>query len=620
MATEQSTLMLEELYALYSAKQLFKPSIQRVKRWTHDQSLQFIHFIIDLHNLITPFLLNKTIVDGKELYGVIDGNNRIHAILQFYQAPLPFLDTDLTTRLRAAYPDALYRALSFMTYRQWLSTTSLSEFCRQQSENAAFDAFQWYNDNNDRAGRIEEAYRAVHTSLVRTRFDQIKVPIVVFRGMTDEKIIRIFEAVNTTGVRLTEQEIIKAISSLTLYGPEDNLPHFAEIHNALRDHLELARDQEMLAEFKQSGMMLSTHDVLFGLQCWLQAQYHWVLDSPGNSSGRSGAADLDTVFKFYKLLYNGRFDEKNPARMRDFIERMRLFCQITNKVYDQMYGLKNFSESSVRLSLNRTMVLFAYLYKDYSRRPHQDWVRLLYYNEIVGFLNDFRRKHGLPEEVIVGYSKQNPLHFVTNGRFTDGMVRRILNADVGGAGGDGEDGGEAASWVVFPSLELIREALMLCLRSSVAPTDFATRKRSRPTRFECFVLSSYFYRFLPPCVLCEPLDSDHIFPLATDGWTGPVDIHRVGNKMLINSRINLKKSNHPVTDAFIAEHKLMYFNYPVQDIYAAILSPTHPRLLRHDLYNAWCERRELAYVDGILDLLSQPYDLLSITQYVSNIR
>lgn len=626
MTTEQTTLQLEELFMLYSQRQLWKPSLQRAKRWTDAQSQTFIHFVVDLHNLITPFLLNKAIVDGKELYSVIDGNNRINAILQFYQHPLRFLETSLVEKLKVAYPDALYRVLERMSYRQWLVTTSLSECCRQQveSEQVVFDAFQWYNEHNDRAGQIEHAYRAVHTALVRSRFDQVKAPVVIFRGMTEEKIIQIFAAVNTTGVRLTEQEIVKAISSLTLYTVDDPIPHFAAIHQTQRQFLTAQHDQEMLRELVQpvggGGMALSTHDFLFGLQLWLNEKYPWAISRPGQTD------DLDVLFKFYKLLYEGRFDEKDTVRMRDFVLRTTQYCELIDGIFRQMYGLYPYSESNIRLTQNRTVILFAYLHQDSDRqRPRQDWVRLLFYNETVGFLADLRRKHLLSEEVVVGYSSQNPLS-VGSGH-TEKAFRRILKSRRGGVvddhGGNrmetGEDEEEeenkhvavagataTVATATFPSATLIREALTQCIQSHVSPTEFAGRKRSRPTKFECFVLSSYFYRYLPPHVTALPLESDHVFPFATDGWTGPLDIHRVGNKMLINARVNLKKSNHAVTDTFIAEHKLMYFNYPVQEIYQQILptiTPHVPHLLRHDLYNDWCARREAAYVDGIVEFV-----------------
>ena len=71
--------------------------------------------------------------------------------------------------------------------------------------------------------------------------------------------------------------------------------------------------------------------------------------------------------------------------------------------------------------------------------------------------------------------------------------------------------------------------------------------------------------------------------------------------MLKMPAINKKKGNKQLSDSFIQEHGLGYYNYPTQAEYEAICQKN--KIISNKKYNEMCERREQAFFRVVESLL-----------------
>lgn len=594
---EQRTITLYEFYRFYKNNQLGKPPIQRKKRWSTNKQKEFIQFTIQLQNIIIPLLMDKTIANAIELFSIIDGNNRTNSIVSFFQRPIVFFD-GFEIKLRLEYPEEITNIILNMSYDDILEKTSLNEICSSMEQlPSGFDAFEWYkSDNrNDRQGTIEHLYKQIHKTIRETKFDNIKMLIVIFNNMNEEQIVDIYNKVNTTGVRLTSQEIIKAVASLTIYSSHE-LHYFQVIHRHICDYILECNENEIL-EISMPTDSLSTYNVLFGMQIWLYKQFPSIIElcpsemKEKDDSETSSVVGMDVIFKVYQTLY-GEFKQKRVNDMNKFLKLMYNFIEIISAIDQKMYGLVK-SKFHIKLGLNQLFTLIIQMFSWTQQEKPIDILcleRIIYYNEICTFVSS--KKTGANEQFKTEtkqlkkqFENWNPISYQAGGKYVENMADKILKQN----------------WQLeCPSRSNMKTVLDWLIANHCQENEYQEKRRKQqPTKFETLLLNHYFYKFVPPYIREMPLELDHIIPVSTNGWTGNLDINRIGNKMLINERVNLKKSNKAITEQFLVENELHYYMYPAETTYSEIVVNG---IVQKPKYDQLCTLRETKYVNTILDL------------------
>ncbi len=596
-SVEQRTITMDEFYRFYKNKQLVKPPIQRKKRWSIRKQKEFIHFTIELQNIIIPLLMDKTIMNTNELFSVIDGNNRTNSIVSFYKKPLVFFDEFETELIFDGYPEQIVKFIMNMSYYDILEKTSLNEVCNSIVSDD-FDAFEWYRcePRNDRNQTIEQTYKKIHKRIRDTKFDNIRMLLVVFNSMNEEQIVNIYNKVNTTGVRLSSQEIIKSTASLVLYN-HNELTYYNEIHRRIKKYIIDSNENEIL-DVEIPEDTLSVYNVLFGTQLWLYESFPEInelcpTELKNDSNEGNGSTGMDIIFKVYQLIYED-FKQKMTNEINEFIEKFRRFIGIISTVNKKMYGTV-ITRFNIKLGLNQLFILIILMYswekQGKSVNDNIDIIeKILYYNECITFVSSKKDKNKDNNDIKIikkRFETVSPISFQSGGKFVENLAQKIykdVNTDT----------------IKPPTRENMRELLQWLTQNSIQETEFKEKRRKQSTnKFEMLLLNRYFYKFVPPYVLEKPLVLDHIIPFATNAWSEPIDINRIGNKMLINDKVNLKKSNKPITDKFLDENNHHYYMYPDENKCSQIIIN---KVVQKQEYNDLCSQRENTFIETLLEL------------------
>ncbi len=584
MTIENKQITIEDLSQYYANGQLVKPRLNRDLRWDFNHTKLFLEFTFKIRHILTPFLCTQTIVTNgacsKYIFSVFDGNNRMNAIFAFLAKPLKYM-TSVNNALKHVLRgkpdgDKICQIIENMSYAEIMNTTSFTMLCRKHNKTSNpsqdIDMFEWFKNNEDRDGTIENAYNEIHQSVSDTKFNNVKLTLTVFSDMTDEEIVDIFQNINTSGVELTPQDILKATSSLTKYRA-DEITEFGNIAKYYKEYAEAQEEKEVL----ETGMeytSLSGFEILFGLQLWMHRDYSNVVDVPGK-----GAVKMDLIFKLHKLFCEN-VRVKNKDRMNWLIQIFIDSVKYMHGVYNKMYGLVS-SFDKLGLTLNKQFALHVWFIsrsEASSAKFDGDYLSVLLYDSLCQFIKDKSDKKI--------FDDCNPLAYHTGGEYIIDLTGTIK---------------ETGTVETIPSSSQISRVMKYILNKNIVPCHYADRKRQyKPNKMESLLLNLYYYKHVPPHVREESMDLDHIIPISTNGWSGELDINRIGNKMMINKRVNIRKGCRNLTDAFIKENKLTYYNYPTEAEYAKIVVNG---VVQQEEYNAFCQKREDAFIDYVVSIL-----------------
>lgn len=583
MTIEDKQITIEELISLCKNYQLHKPEFQRDKQWKDCQNFSFLNFTFSMQHILSPFLCTKTLVqnpdtfEAKEVYSVFDGNNRLNALFDFEKNPLKYLPS-ISANAKSFFAlkpggDEVFQLISNLSYSDIYNITSLREICNKDEK-----MFNWYRANDDREGSVETTYHELHTSIVKLKFTQIKLSLKVFSNLGVDKIVEIFTNINTSGVQLSTQDILKATCSLTTFESHE-INEFAKLLQLTRDYIEEQNRKELLSA-PLPERRLSTFQVLFATQLLLHQQFPLVVDAPG-------AADMDIVFKLYQSFYP-MMNVKNAANINIFIENLLNCTKILQKVQHILFGIV-FVERGLPLiprGLNKITVLIFHMMKN-------EWnfkalVKVVLYNRLCSLLS---RNDTEGKEL---FELQNSLRYETGGKTMSNFINMINRSEPIGK---------------IPSRETMKSLFLHLIRLSQKPCEFhQKRTQYNPIVLEVIMNNLYYYSRIPVSFHETPLHLDHIVPSGLNGWSGPLDLNRVGNRMLIPKVANLKKSNRQVTTDFLQKNKISfeYFNYITADEYNQIVQPGD--IVNHEEFEKFCLKREQNYLQGILDYLYLPTD------------
>ena len=575
MSIENKQITIEDLAQYYSNDQLIKPRLNRDLRWSFEHTKLFLEFTFGIRHILTPFLCTKTIVNiNKEVYSVFDGNNRMNAIFSFASNPLKYMEftNDALKRVLCSRPNGnkIHDLIQNMSYAEIMNTTSLSMLCRKHKNAPEINAFDWVKENEDADYTIETAYNTMHKSISDTKFNNVKLTLTVFSGMTDEEIVDIFQNINTSGMELTPQDILKATSSLTTYRA-DEITEFGKIVQHYRKFADDQCDKEVLG-METEYSMLSCFELLFGLQLWMSCEYPQIVDSPGKKGVK-----MDLIFKLHKSSGLG-VREKNAEALNKFVCKFIESVEYLKIAYDKMYGLIA-SVDKLALTLNKQFIMHTWYFTEgnTSIKFGRSYLSVLLYDSLCGFVKDKTHKKMLDEE--------SPLAYHNGGQIVWCQAMTIK---------------ETGTISRIPTGEQISKLIQHLLNQNIAPCAFDLRKRKcKSIKFESLLLNLYFYKHVPPHVREEEMNIDHIIPISTNGWSGDIDINRIGNKMMINSRVNIRKGCRALTNEFMIENKLVYYNYPSEDEYTRIVVDG---IVQQKEFNEFCEKREKAYMDNIVSI------------------
>jgi hypothetical protein len=577
---ETSTVTIKDIYDMYTEGTLIKPRIQRPKRWVDKDteqrgktnSLDFIKFIIKTGNIVNPLLLVEKIVNGTKSLLVIDGNNRLNAILLFINKPLYFFSDYIPESFPAVFKEHfIQQSLSeILKYRNFKS------YCKNNN------MIEEYNHTVSPDKDLDADFDDMCDKLHAIRFFDIKVPITRFENITSDGIKEIYEGVNKGGIKLTKQEILASTTSVFKYYPHQ-LSRYRDLATKVQQYYDDMNNNEVLKVQAHEGESLNMFEVLLGFQMILSEQYKFMQ--------QPGLKELDVVFKCYEIIYDTFEDYNND--IDKFLQEFQSFTDclhnIQNNFYNKHIRYSSIEKSCLRLIGNVTFILMIILHKNRDVMNDKDFVshlrKILLYNELCSMVDDTKTKRKYNS------SEKNILQYHAGGGRITRVCKNIIKNNI--------------NFEAIPSKEDILELMDIVNNENIKAFQSQNKnpRRLKVSKFKLLILSMYFNQKVPFEMLSAPKDIDHIIPFSIEKYSGELDIERLGNLILIDSEVNKKKGNKHITDDFIMDNHLQYMNYPTNQEVISILSHDRKEIIDTYKYNIMCERRERQYFKIIVDKL-----------------
>lgn len=573
------TMPVSDLYGMYKEGRLVKARIQRKKRWVDKRpkdkhktnNEDFIRFIIKTGNTVNPLLLVERIDDNKKKNIIIDGNNRLNAIIDFIERPLKYVGEIMPN----IYTEDVQKELANKTLPQLVDCRSFKVFCKNSN------LMKYYVDNAN--NEVMDTEFDTMTDLLHSfKFMDIKVLIIRFENISEIKIKEIYEGVNCGGVKLTRQEILASTTSLIKY-TRDEIELYPQLYKAVSEYYDEIDDNEIVRIERQNGH-LTLFELLIGFQRYCSQRFSFISDV--------GEGDIDVIFKCYEIVFKN-FDDKIDC-MSMFFQKFLDASEIIKTIQDSFYN-SNISHSctdkyKLHLKKNAFTVIFTYIYKNLGildkNELYNSSKKILFYNELCNMIRckDTKTK----------FDGKNELGFVAcsaSGNLYYTVGTNIMNDK---------------KTLKIPTDDMLRKILLLVNSEDVTNAecmpDQKPKKRGKLSKYKVLMLCVYFNRYVPVDVIHITKNIEHIVPWSVQEWSKPVNLDRLGNIVLIDENTNKLRSNKALTDRFIKEHKLYYYNYPCEMDYMS-MKIENKKLGEVSAYTKICQEREQKYINCVLDSL-----------------
>lgn len=573
---------VEQIYRYYNDKSIVKIRMQRKIRWVDfDKSSKkannydFIQFMLKTKNTVNPLLLLERIVNNKKCMFVIDGNNRLNAIISFLNRPFYYLEHLIPNEL----PNDIISKIKETSFMKMTNEyTTLKKFCQCNGFKEYFlnNINTMMNDNDD---SIDSKYEFMIGELRVLHVLDIKVPVTKFENMDIDDIKEIYEGVNKGGVRLTKQEILASTTSLHYYHPFE-INKFVDIQNEVRSYYCDMNDKEFLKFESDTYDALNLFEILIAVQTMLNKQHNFI--------SQVGSMDLDVIFKCYEIVSGCKFEDYNP-KLNEFIENFESACkfitELQNITFNNLISYKNM-DRKLSLKCNNLCVYICWLIKNNNKLHTQEFKKkglsILVYHELCTLI---KNKDTKPQFAVFDI-----LAYQGGGQYNRSLSQSIFRKDI--------------EEKYFPTKERLKQILDVLRNENIVACEYSSKRtRSKANKFTMLVLSLYYNDTVPINLLDINKSLDHIIPYSAQ-WDGVLDINRLGNLVLIDDTTNKKKGKTIIDERFIHENKLYYYNYP-QDVEIKLIL-THDRtfIQSNVKYNEVCNRRELLYFDTIINTIS----------------
>lgn len=565
------SLNIKQFIDYYNKGQIKKPYIQRKKKWDTEKDIGYVNFAIHNENTVTVFILNEKIKDGIKYYYVWDGNNRSNALISFYNNPLELMPHLIPYE----YPDNVKEIIKKSSFDILTKTTSFKKFCQNNS------LLEWYQ-TNIRDESIDIPFEKLHETLIEMNFNEITLPTTVFQNATDEEMVSIYENVNKGGEPISYQDVLAASTYDILYNSSE-IAIYNDIMNEIKNYYITNETNEKL-KFDNDGFnssnTLNLYQILLGLQYYISNK-HTFIPPPCDNKGNT----LDLIFDLYKNIIDEDFKIKTD-KMGEFIEKLCYCTEFLEKqiniLYEDNINYAKIKEQKLKTKLHKNgiIILLTYLYYNYNiintDNINKKIKKILLYHFLTACIDIKEDKNK--------YVEYDSIKYVASGKHIPTKIKEIRDKNQ----------------LIIPTDLQLRELLEYINKNNISEVIKSKKSRKNINDFKKICLASYFNIMVPNSLLKDQKALDHIIPYSFT-WDGELDINRLGNLMLINDIVNKKKGNKSISDEFIRENNLYYYNYPTNSEFNTICF--NNKIINNNLYNIMCNNREKIFFDILINNL-----------------
>jgi len=556
----------------------------------------YIEFLIKNGNSVFPISLGLIIIDNIEAYIVIDGNNRINAIIVFLTKPFmifPEYYQDIFAFITdsAATPE---EQLHYTTEIKGLSYRKISTFRRLN------DILPGYDGPIELFRKLEEEMIHIQNSFLLDSgkpFDSnIFINVNIFKNGSYEEYSKIFEDINKHSSTLHENELLSAILFPVNIDIKDHDLKFGVLSKIAEFYDSRGKD-EVLDQYKFKMDMndrINAFDFMVGFQNYCNDKYY-VIPIYESSGG------LSLFFKIFKNLYgdisNSKFTQDIIA---GFIEKITFSCDIMSEAFNAIFPSNInetlFNKAVVKCnSFIKKNALCILLISNIASRDMMSKSNLITETKKCIIYHLFCNRKFLKDmsnEDIAQFTALDSIEYRSGGAFISNLSNIIIQTN--------HD-------YIFGKItrDKFKNLLESCLNNTIQPCslDEKPKARRKLNLLDKILMTTYWNRNIPNKFISNVFSNEHITPFSSI-FTGDIDIDRVGNMFPTFSDINTRRGNKDLTiykkecpEFYESIKVLLPVNYNAINVY----NEQKTTIQSNNEYNAYCDNNERLYIENLLD-------------------
>lgn len=574
------------------------------KQKTKANFKEYILFLMKTNNSVYPLSLGSHIINNTEFWYVIDGNNRINAIITFLDNPhkifseyynvlFDYIDNINNEKINKEHKKQIKTTIVKFNYRK------LSTFNRLD-DNLDEDLLDILDRKNlkEIENRIIEIQQKLR-SKDGTPFDNcIRILINDFKHGTDTEYSELFENLNKYQNTFSQNQILAAVLSEVIIVMKDFqlkceiLKKVVEYYDN-RGKNEVVEKYQMKLDFNQE---LSAYDFMVGFQNFYSEKYKII--GPFTQDGTS------LFFKVFTNIYGSVLNKTNytESNINDFIIKVTFACDIienafkkimpeniNNKYYNQQINGIN----SKLIPDNAMVILFISNIVNIDKLSEKEIINKNRCIIIYHLLCDKKYLKNINDENLKSLKFHDKLNYQPGGNFINNECAKILK-------------GENIFIITKEQISYLLNEVLKCSYTNRLNNKSSSKKRRHLNMFDKILISTFWFVNMSNYYSKQTFETEHITPFSST-CEGDIDIDRIGNLFPTLDYINSKRSNKNLEIYYKPE------NIGFTNLISILLPLNYDEINKRDgkknnissieKYNEYCNKNEELYIKTLLDNL-----------------
>ena len=563
---------------------------------------EFLQFLFKTRNTVSAISLGAYLHNNEEYHVVIDGNNRINAIVAFFTCPYNVFTgyyKELFEYIYSIPDDKMSLAIKEMCKNviQKLSYRELSTFNRLDdmiSDEIEIDR-RIIRDIEKKIVEIQKKLRFADNSPYDTH---IKLVINEFKNGTNREYCETFEDINKYSNTLSNNELLAAtLFEVIITIADQDLKY--KIITKIKEYYDSRGNDEVLETYSMEldlNMEISAYDFMVGFQNYCCDEYKIV--EVFSSDGTS------LFFKIYGYLYGSiEKDKFTHENINSFINKILFACNIISEAYktimpvninDNLFNKTSKNDCCRLVAKNSMTILFISIIANKDKISDKILIKNIRLVVIYHLLCNQKYLKNVSEENIKIIKTHDKIEYTSGGSFIDNICKSIIEHDNTKIFNINRD--------IF--LNLLNTILNSSLNEKTNQQERVTNKRRQLNFFDKILVSNFFNKKMSNFYLKEKYSIEHISPYSSV-WENSIDINRLGNLFPTLEKINCSRGNSNLEVYFKPE------NIEFTTIIKKLLPENYNEINNHsgrktsitdiNKYNEFCSNNEKLYIKTLVD-------------------
>lgn len=543
MRPKSENWSVEQLVKKIKDHSVSNPQCQRKKRWEKFPTkgkmkgnfYDYIKFLYETCYSVEAISIAEYITDDRKIYVNIDGNNRMNAIVYFYENPFEIFQQDNQEFIDNCQNEIFLNFMKSINYPTIVKIRTLDEFIAESTDDLVKS--YWDGLNIEERRKVEREFRRLQGRLMLDSGEyfhtNVFMNLVIFNGPTAEQLAKIFSSINTYSNPLSKSDILAAtLLTATNFDLSYDMVFSVKIREKVNEYYDDKVKDEILDSFTFRGneeKRINGSEFLIGFQNYCHEKYGFV---PKFDSDGFGV--FHKLYDYDEIFYRLEKDNFTTENVRNFHIRCEKALEIFKNVFDRIFPktieTQYFKKDyHMELKKNTLFLLISVCIKlqeiSQEKQIIQLFKKILSFHFLINYLPDnlkdiYRQYDCLKYQHGGGAIFQTTTKFLENTHLFGEKITK----------------------------EIFEEVLQHIINKYNLPCEIKDKPKNRrylefPYRF---LISNYYYSNIPlkysgiSTGIHENVD--HIIPKSSIWLEGILDIDRLGNMILMDGKMNKERN------------------------------------------------------------------------------